>query len=102
MPVIPISRGPTTSTRAKPDDPYILMAAAQMAQERAPPLVTSKSSQSPEEQITRSQGSVRFDPEQGSEGSKGLLKNLPDDIERIDRGNTIELRMKKASEAATS
>ena len=51
---------------------------------------------SPEESEVRSHGSVRFDPNNGSDQSKDLLKNLPDDIEKIDRGNTIELRLKKA------
>jgi hypothetical protein len=49
---------------------------------------------SPEEKIVRDQGSARFDPNEATDSGKALLKNLPDDIERIDRGSTIELRLK--------
>lgn len=51
------------------------------------------------EDSVRRMGTTRFAPETYTDPrDQKFLKNLPPDIEKIDRGNTIELRIRSKSQ----
>lgn len=103
MPVVPFAPRPDAppSQRTSPiDQTYLLMAAADLHDAGRlfePPPPPESLSQSVDRM-----GIVRFAPETYTDPKdQEYMKNLPPDVERIERGNTIELRKRK-QEALTS
>lgn len=80
----------------KPDDTWLAIATAGVHEQGRLFQVNDEKPEALESSVRR-MGSARFAPETYTDpADQKFLKNLPDDIERIDRGNTIELREKKA------
>lgn len=91
--VVPFSQAPQQRAQQPEAQPtYLAIAAAQMhADDRLFPSMSL-------DETIRTQGSARFDPSAADDASKAYMNKLPDDIEKIDRGNTIELRLKRKAE----
>lgn len=106
MPVVPFTQRPD-QPGAQPIPPpvFLAMAAAQVHEMGRLLQPVSDSETKPEslEDSVNRMGSARFAPETYTNPTdQKFLKNLPPDIERIERGNTIELRKRKSGEDLVS
>lgn len=88
-----------------PPPVFLAMATAQthaMGRLLQPVSDNSEKPESLEDSVNR-MGSARFAPETYTNpADQKYMNNPPSDVERIERGNTIELRKRKAGEDLTS